>query len=78
VVEFRMMLAAMRSTGHEREPAALYEWLDEWVLDLQADRPGGETITVYTRSIRQFLSWLASVHPEVTDESALTKAHVQR
>lgn len=55
----------------------LTDWLEEWLLELEAGRPGDETIRVYARSIRQFLSWLAATHPEVHHPGQLTRIHVR-
>lgn len=55
----------------------LNDWLDEWVLELGAGRPGDETIKVYRRSIRQFLAWLRAEHPDVTVPGQLTRTHVR-
>ncbi|MPY85991.1 MAG: tyrosine-type recombinase/integrase, partial [Actinophytocola sp.] len=55
----------------------LSEWVEEWALELGAGRPGAETITVYRRSVGQFLTWLAAHHPKVTTPAQLTRAHVR-
>jgi len=55
----------------------LTDWLDEWVLELDAGRPGDESIKVYRRGVRQFFAWLAEHHPEITTPAGLTRAHVR-
>lgn len=55
----------------------LADWLDEWLLELAAGRPGDETIKVYRRSVRQFLGWLADNHPGVTAPGDVSRAHVR-
>lgn len=57
--------------------ADLTDWLDEWLLELDAGRPGPETITVYRRSVQQFLDWLADTHAEVTAPAGLIRIHVR-
>ncbi|GAA1223113.1 site-specific tyrosine recombinase XerD [Prauserella halophila] len=55
----------------------LNDWLDEWLLELAAGRPGNETIRVYRRSVDQFLTWLRTAYPAVTMPADLTHAHVR-
>lgn len=55
----------------------LTDWLDEWCLELEAGRPGDETVKVYRRSVRQFLAWLAAAHPDVTTPVDVTRSHVR-
>lgn len=55
----------------------LSSWLDEWLLELEAGKPGDATIKVYARSVRQFLAWLAEAHPEVTDPADLDRTHAR-
>jgi site-specific recombinase XerD len=49
----------------------LWAWRDEWVLELRGGRPNEESIKVYERSVRQFLTWLEEAHPEVTEPAQL-------
>lgn len=55
----------------------LSSWLEEWQLELAAGRPGEATITVYVRAVRQFLTWLAQAHPDVTEPAQLTWPHAR-
>jgi site-specific recombinase XerD len=55
----------------------LVDWLDEWTLELQAGTVSKETIVVYTRAVRQFLTWLAAEHPVVTEPGGITRKHCQ-
>jgi site-specific recombinase XerD len=55
----------------------LSSWLEEWQLELDAGRPGDETIKVYLRSVRQFLAWLGQKHPQVTEPAQLTWPHAR-
>lgn len=58
-------------------PVGSTSWVEEWALELSAGRPGAETITIYLRSVRQFLTWLAEHHPEVTEPAMITWPHVR-
>ena len=52
----------------------LVDWLDEWVLDLRAGTVLEATVTVYTRAVRQFLTWLGTEHPEITEPGQIKDA----
>jgi site-specific recombinase XerD len=58
-------------------PVGIEAWLAEWELELSAGRPGDETIKIYLRSVRQFLTWLAEHHPGVTEPALISWPHVR-
>lgn len=55
----------------------LSEWLEEWVLDLKAGRPGDTTIMIYRRTVTHFLRWLADAHPDVVEPAQLDRKMVR-
>lgn len=54
----------------------LADWLDEWELELRGGIVIDETIKIYLRTGRNFLTWLAGEHPKVTAPRSLTRKHV--
>ena len=51
------------------------DWLDEWDLVLRGSDVVAGTRTVYLRSCRQFLAWLADTNPRPAEMGELTELH---